>query len=213
MVCGPADLRRCGRSRALAPRRTAAGGGRGDHRPVRATRGALRCAWAARVRRCPAGDHRSAAAARRAGGQRGGLARSAVARPVGDRDGGIRKRAAEDKATPHLGPVWRAVRIETVPPAALGRQSRAGTGALPYRAIVSLCPTVGGGVGISPGRWRAARPGGRSRLGSQGGERLGIHVASSGSVLRAGALVAGGGQEGLAGGHVADPTRPAGVPG
>ena len=56
--------------------------------------------------------------------------------PAGDGDSGIGKRAAEDQAAAHLGPVRRAAGIETVPPAALGHQSRAGTGAFPYRAVV-----------------------------------------------------------------------------
>ncbi len=116
-------------------------------------------------------------------------------------------------AAAYLDSVRRAVCAEAVPPAALGRQSRAGAGTFPHRALLPPCATPGGSAGISSGRWGASGPGGGSRLAGQGGERLGIHAARPGSVLRAGAVAGDGGPEGFAGVQAADATRPAGVSG
>src|SRR5208283_3194721 len=108
---------------------------------------------------------------------------------------GLGKCTPQDKAAAHLGPVRRVAGNEAVPPAALGRPSRAGAGAFPYRAVVRPRAAIGGSAGISPGRWGASSAGGCAWLGGQGGERLGIYAAGPGSVLRAGAVAAGGRQE------------------
>ena len=120
MVCGAAGLRHGRRGRALAPRGTPARGRRGEPDGVRSTGRALRCARDAGVRQRVAGGHRPAATPQGAPGQRGFLARAAVARAFARSGYGLEERATQDGTAAHFGPIRRAVRLEALPPAALG---------------------------------------------------------------------------------------------
>ena len=215
VVCGAAGLRRGRRSRALAPRRAPARDGRGDDRGGPGRRGVLYDALG--LREFDVALLEVIARRRRLKGRAGNVVawRGPLLRALSRRaTAALESAPLKDQAAAHFGPVRRAVRIEAVPPAALGHQSRAGAGAFPDRAVVPPCAAPGGSAGISSGRWGASEPGGGARLGGQGGERLGIHVARPGSVLRAGAVAA----RRKAGSfrrcrQAADSTRPAGVPG
>ena len=87
--------------------------------------------------------------------------------------------------------------IEAVPAAALGHQPRAGAGRFLTEQGFPYTPPLAGRWNTSRGR-RALEPGGRPRLAPQARKRLGLYLARAGPLLRAGALLAGEGQEAYA---------------